>query len=80
MIVRFSPLLVEEVDDFGIRQRKKGNVEKYKSRAYQCSLCKWGHSNKSSDKVAEHEDDCPAYWIFQDWQPQPLASLKFVKS
>ena len=72
--------VVEQVDEFGIRRRKKGNAEKYKKRAFQCKLCKWGHSNKASKKVAEHEENCPAIWIFEDWQPQPLADLKFVKS
>ena len=72
--------LVEQVDDFGIRRRKKGNAEKYKSRAFQCKICKWGHSNKASKKVEEHKDECPAVWIFEEWQPQPLEDLKFVKS
>ena len=72
--------LVESVDDFGIQRRKKGNAEKYKKRAFQCKLCKWGHSNKASEKVKEHVNECPARWIFEKWQPKPLEDLKFVKS
>ena len=72
--------VIEQVDEFGIRRRKKGNAEKYKNRAFQCKICKWGHSNKGCKKVAEHEENCPAIWIFEDWQPQPLADLKFVQS
>ena len=72
--------LVEQVDDFGIRRRKQGNAEKYKTRAFQCRICKWGHSNKASKKVEEHKDECPAVCIFEEWQPQPLENLKFVKS
>ena len=75
-----SPFLVEQVDDFGIRRRKKGNAEKCKGRAFQCKICKWEHSNKASKKVEEHKDKCPAVWIFEEWQPQPLEDLKFVKS
>ena len=77
-IIFFS--VVEQVDEFGIRRRKKGNAEKYKKGAFQCKLCKWGRSNKASMKVAGHEENCPSIWIFEDWQPQPLACLKFVKS
>ena len=80
MTVVFSVVLVEPVDDFGIRRRKKGNAEKYKKRAFQCKLCKWGHSNKASEKVKEHVNECPARWIFEKWQPKPLEDLKFVKS
>ena len=80
MLLGSPSFLVEQVDDFGIRRRKKGNAEKYKSRAFQCKICKWGHSNKASKKVEEHKDECPAVWIFEEWQPQPLEDLKFVKS
>ena len=64
-IIFFS--VVEQVDEFGIRRRKKGNAEKYKKGAFQCKLCKWGHSNKASKKVADHEENCPAIWIFENW-------------
>ena len=57
-LIIFFPV-VEQVDEFGIRRRKKGNAEKYKKRAFQCKLCKWEHSNKASKKVADHEENCP---------------------
>ena len=72
--------VVEQADEFGIRHRKKGNSEKYKKRNFQCKLCTWGHSNKTIKKVANHEESCPSIWIFDDWQKQLLADLKFVKS
>ena len=59
---------IEPVDDFGIRRRKKGSAEKYKNRAFKCELCGWGYSNKSHPKVSEHKGDCPAVWIFEEWQ------------
>ena len=71
--------VVEQVDEFGIR-KKEGNSEKYKKQNFQCKLCTWGHSNKTSKKVANHEESFPSIWIFEDWQKQPLADLKFVKS
>ena len=39
-----------------------------------------GHSNKASTKFEEHKDECPAIWIFEEWQPQKLQDLKFIKS
>ena len=36
-----SSFIVESVDDFGIRRRKKGSAEKYKNRAFKCELCGW---------------------------------------
>ena len=80
MTIGFSVVLVEPIDDFEIRRRKNGNVEKYKKLALQCKLCKWGHSNKASEKVKEHVNECPARWIFEKWQPKPLEDLKFLKS
>ena len=68
--------VIQPIDDFGIR-RKKGSAEKYKNRAFECSLCEWGYANKSHPKVTE---DCPAIWIYEERSPQPLANLKFVKS
>ena len=68
------------IDEFGIRRRKKGNAAKYKNRVFQCPLCKRGHSNKASEKVEKHKEDCPALWIFKKWEPWPLEELKFVKS
>ena len=70
--------MIEQVDKFGIRRRKKGNAAKYKNRVFQCPLCKWGHSNKASEKVEKHKEDCPALWIFKKWEPRPLEELKFV--
>ena len=66
-IIFFS--VVEQVDEFGIRHRKKGNTEKYAKGAFQCKLCKWWHSNKTSKKVADHEENCFEIWIFEEWQP-----------
>ena len=80
LTIGFSVVLVEPIDDFGIRRRKKGNAEKYKKLAFQCKLCKWGHSNKASEKVKEHVNQCPARWSFEKWQPKPLEDLKFVNS
>ena len=51
-----------------------------KNWAFKCALCGWGYSNKSHPKVAEHNEDCLAIWIFEEWSPQTLADLKFVKS
>ena len=71
---------IEQVDEFGIVRKTKGVAEKYKNRAYKCDLCGWAYSNKSHEKVDEHETDCPAIWIYEDWEPQTLQDLKFVKS
>ena len=73
--------MIEQVDEFGIRRRKKGNAAKYKNRVFQCPLCKWGHSNKASEKVQKHKEDCPALWIFKKWEPRPKVCemLIFVK-
>ena len=38
LTIGFSVVLVEPIDDFGIRRRKKGNAEKYKKLAFQCKL------------------------------------------
>ena len=39
-----------------------------------------GDSNKASMKVADHKDNCPAIWIFEDWQPQSLTDLNARES
>ena len=36
--------------------------------------------NKYAPKAKKHRDDCPAVWIFNDWKPQTLQALTFVKS
>ena len=56
------------------------NAGKYKNRVFQCNLCGWAHSSKSSVKAPQHADECPAIWIFEDWKPQTLEDLKFLKS
>ena len=35
---------------------------------------------RSEQESCGHEEDCLAIWIFEDWQPQNLAYLTFVKS
>ena len=42
-----------------------------------------GYSNKTHPKVAEHiqhKDECPGVWIYEEWQPQKLEDLKFIKA
>ena len=46
-------------------EEKKKNAKKYKKRAFQCKLCKWGYSMKTSEKVKENANECPARWIFE---------------
>ena len=75
-----SSLLAVDVDEFGIRRRKPGSAAKYAKRAFRCKLCKWGYSNKYGDKAKEHAEDCPAVWIYEDWKPQTIEDLKFIKS
>ena len=36
--------------------------------------------NKYATKAKVHKKECPAIWIFQDWKPQKLEALKFIKS
>ena len=78
----FSQLydVLEQTDEFGVRRRKAGNAEKYKRRVFKCPLCSWGYSNKYAAQAKKHKDDCPAHWIFEQWQPQNLQDLKFIKS
>ena len=38
------------------------------------------YSNKTHPKVAEHKDECPGVWIYEEWQPQKLEDLKFIKA
>ena len=71
LTVGFCVVLVEPVDHFGIRRRKKGNAEYYKKLAFQCKLCKCEHSNKANEKVKEHVNECPARWISEKWQLKP---------
>ena len=80
MLLGSPSFLVEQFDDLGICPRKKENAEKYRSRAFQCKICKCGDSNKASMKAEKHKGEYPSVWIFEEWQPQPLADLKFVKS
>ena len=75
----FYPSKVE-VDADGIRRRDAASAEKYKNRVFKCKLCRWAYSNKYAPKAKEHKEECPAIWIFQDWKPQKLEDLKFIKS
>ena len=68
-----------EVDADGIRRRDAGAAEKYKNRVFKCKLCGWAYSNKYAKKAKEHGEECPAIWIYQDWKPQKLETLKFIK-
>ncbi len=70
----------EQYDGLGIRRKKKGTAERYAKRAYKCPLCGYGHSSQYSDKAKAHDEECPSLWIFEDWQPQDLQALKFIKS
>ena len=47
---------------------------------FRCIICGWGYSHNSAPKAKAHGEDCPAVWIYEEWQPQNLADLKFVKS
>ena len=60
---------------------KEGRKEIQKSikNEYFNASCVNGHSINASEKVVEHKNECPARWIFQKWQPEPLEDLKFVK-
>ena len=69
-----------EVDDSGILRRKEGAAEKYKNRVFNCKLCGWAYSNKYAAKAKKHQEQCPAFWIYESWKPQKLEALKFVKS
>ena len=69
-----------EVDVDGIRRRNATAAEKYKNRVFKCKLCGWAYSNKYAKKAKEHGEECPAVWIFEDWKPQTLEALKFMKS
>ena len=69
-----------EVDVHGIRRRKADAAEKYKKRVFVCKLCGWAYSNKYAPKVKEHSKECPSMFIFNNWQPQKLEALKFMKS
>ena len=55
-------------------------AEKYKNRVFKCKLCGWAYSNKYAKKAKEHAEECPAIWIYQDWKPQKLETLKLIKS
>ena len=70
--MRFCHIAFEQYEDFGIRRWKAGTAEKYKKRAFQCKICGWGYSNKTHKKVAQHKDECPGVWIYEEWQPQKL--------
>ena len=65
---------------YGIRRRKSGAAEKYKNRVFVCKFCGWAYSNKYAPKVNEHSKECPSMFIFNNWQPQKLEALKFMKS
>ena len=60
------------------KEGRKEMQKSIKSEHFNAS-CANGHSNNTSEKVVEHKNKCPARWIFQKWQPQPLEDLKFVK-
>ena len=83
----FQPItLVKTSEDwlhfgnYGIKRRKSDSAAKYANRAFQCQICKWGYSDKYKDKAKEHAEECPASWIFEEWKPQSLEDLKFIKS
>ena len=63
----------------GRKEHQKNTASKLSNATY-VTVCGWGYSNKSAPKLAEHKEDCPAIWIFEEWKPQPLEKLKFVKS
>ena len=69
-----------EVDADGLQKRDAASAEKYKNRVFKCKLCGWAYLNKYAPKAKEHKTECPAIWIFQDWKPQKLEALKFIKS
>ena len=69
-----------ERDKFGILRRNPDNAEKYASRAYKCNICGWAYSDKSKDKAKAQASDCPSSWIYEEWKPQKLESLKFLKA
>eukprot|EP00493_Phyllostaurus_siculus_P013995 UN14206 len=51
-----------------------------KNRVFVCKLCGWAYSNKYAPKVKEHSKECPSMFIFNNWQPQKLEALQFMKS
>ena len=69
-----------KVEADGIRRRDAASSEKYKNRVFKCKLCCWACSNKYAPKAKEYKEERPAIWIFQDWKPQKLEDLKFIKS
>ena len=78
--LNFFPVSKVEVDADGIRRRDAAAAEKYKNRVFKCALCSWAYSNKYAPKAKQHAEECPVVWIFQDWKPQKLEALKFIKS
>eukprot|EP00493_Phyllostaurus_siculus_P012094 UN12270 len=58
----------------------KIEIDKCKNRAFICKLCDWACLNKDVHKDKEHSMECTSMFIVNNWQPQKLEELKFMKA